>query len=671
MLKGDTRPWRDVGHAKWRDSLAALEYPYSREFKEAVKSEDDYFSAAVRKVRPSKWITAFEHFYKTAIPTKSEFSEETIHWPHALVKFQYRPGHRLNVWLSTTLAFEGLTDFGCDPESGLFYTICDIGEGAQINELAMYEMQTNDKFRRLWKHSPVGPNAAFGGDSIYFCSIENALRSSGVQRVGKSTGRDIQTVYHNDDGRFQVELHNPPRQSDIFVRICNALTMRIGILSSRGVAWLSDVPPTDANGAGETLLPLTRDVYATNDSIRVNGKKHKFPTGFLESAVPAFDKNSILLTTVLHGCPTLQLFDIPSGQFIQLLEIKEPAEIVLHSHATSPTISVQRTWSPKELYELVSPSTLVKICTFPCPLALPFHAHGMAKTANADIPYTIVAATKNPRKLLVEAYGSYGISASRGYPVHWLPWLSKGYALVIAMPRGGRENGDAWYNAARTALRKKTTFDDVAAVIKTVQTRYRFRAENTVFYGRSAGGWLAAYLGLAYPKLLAAVYAEVPYLDVLRTTTNPDLPLTALEYDEFGNPRVRPKEFTALQTISPVDLAASLSSSTPFFLVRTALHDAQVLPYEAVKFSTHLRRNGSNIIVGIDHNGGHFSAEKTLAVQLGIDAALLDAQIAPTHPLSSHHTRRKLRSHTLIGIRSRRTNSRKHRVRHSTSPDAV
>jgi oligopeptidase B len=292
----------------------------------------------------------------------------------------------------------------------------------------------------------------------------------------------------------------------------------------------------------------------------------------------------------------------------------------------------------------------------------------------AGVPYTVVARSRNPKKLLVEAYGSYGISASRGYPVHWLPWLQRGYAIAVAMPRGGRENGDAWYDAARTAVRKKTTFEDVLRVIKHVQGRLRLGPQNTVIYGRSAGGWMAAYIGLAHPDCVGAVYAEVPYLDILRTTTNPALPLTMLEYDEFGHPAERPKEYAALQTLSPVDLASSAASAGvyPFFLVRTALHDAQVLPYEALKFAARLRAGGwpaDRVVVGIDADGGHFAAESAWAEQLGTDAALLDVQIAPRG--RRRQTRRVARSQTAMGTYPRRTISRKHRTRHSTSPPTV
>lgn len=627
MLKGDTDPWRDVGHAKWYDPYAAFEDPKSNQFHSAVKAEQSFFSAAIRRSKEvAAWKRSFETFYRTSIPMGAEFAEEEL--PGGVL-IQHRPGHRLNVWLSVKCEpdFVGLSDFGINADLGLCFTIADIGKGSQYNELAVYEI-TNLK-QPIWRKAPVGPTAAFcqSSSNLYYTTVEKALRSNGIECVDLRTGGKKHTVYHNDDGRFQVELFAPRAQPDLFVRITNALSQRIGLLTTDdGVKWITTHIPIDADGAGETQVPLTRRAYVTNDALFIDGRpEYRFAPYFLESAAPAFGSDSFLIVTVRNGCPTLILYR--SGHAKTLLEMKEPAAITLQTYSVVPTVEVSTSWTAKKVYEVGVDGVLGLKKTFPMPLELKFHIHGLA----SSIPYTIVATTCKPKKLLVEAYGSYGISASRGYPIHWLPWLQRDYAIAVAMPRGGRENGDAWYDAARTALRKKTTFDDVVCVIKHAQRRLGIGAQRTIIYGRSAGGWMAAYIGLAHPECVGAVYAEVPYLDVLRTTTNPALPLTILEYDEFGNPAKRPAEFAEIRTLSPVDLASSAASGVlrhyPFFLVRTALHDSQVLPYEALKFAARLRSGGwpaDRIVVGIDADGGHFAAESAWAEQLGADAALLD-----------------------------------------------
>ena len=666
MLKGDSNPWRDVGeHACWYDPYAALEDPNSKEFRDAVKEESARFITASHKVAATEWTRAFSQFYEAAIPVSKSQADEILYG----AVIQHRPGHRMNVWLAADgdePTFTGLSDFGIQPDIGLMFTITDVGKGAQYNELAVFEAGGK---KALWRKAPVGPTAAFQGDRIYYTTVEKALRSNGIESVDARTGKDRRAVYHNTDGRFQVELFAPRAQPDLFVRITNALSQRIGLLDAEAVKWLSPAIPNNANGAGETQIPLTRDVYATNSGLFISGKHVPFPKDhFLESASPAFGADSFLVVVVHNGCPTLLLF---RKEQTAVLEMKEPAEITLHTYSSDamPTFELSTPTTPKKIYEVNFAGKAILKRANPRPLTMKMYSYG--RVGKNEIPYTLVAATMRPRKLLVEAYGSYGISAHRGYPTHWLPWLARGYAIAVAMPRGGREKGDAWYEAARTALRKKTTFEDVAIIIKHIQRRWKFTAGQTVIYGRSAGGWTAAYIGLQHPDCVGAVYAEVPYLDVLRTTTNPALPLTILEYDEFGNPIERPDEFAALQTLSPVDLAVRATPGRPFFLLRTALHDAQVLPYEALKFAARLReRPGTQVIVGIDRDGGHFAAEDAWAVQLGTDAALIDAHL---HGLRRwrRQTRRVTRSQTAKGTCSRRTKSRKHRTRHSTSPATV
>lgn len=667
MLKGDSNPWRDVGGGnRWYDPYAAFEDPRSKEFRKAVADETTRFVAARRKVAAAGWTRAFSRFYEAAIPVSKSHAEETLYG----AAIQHRPGHRINVWLAAAAAtpsFACLSDFSIQPDTGFMFTITDVGKGSQYNELAVFEVGGGKK--ALWRKAPVGPTAAFQGDRIYYTTVEKALRSNGIECADARTGKDRRTVYHNVDGRFQVELFAPRTQGDLFVRITNALSQRLGLLDADGVKWLTPPISDDANGAGETLVPLTREAYATNTGMVISGKRRLFPKDhFLESAVPAFGANSFLVVVVRDGCPTVLLFR-NEGEPQTVLEMKEPAEITLHTYSSddTPTFEVSTPTTSKKIYEVSVAGAAVVKKTYPCPLVMKMYSHGRI----SGIPYTLVAATTRPRKLLVEAYGSYGISAHRGYPTHWLPWLARGYAIAVAMPRGGREKGDAWYDAARTALRKKNTFDDVVTVIKHIQDRWKFTAAQTVIYGRSAGGWMAAYIGLIHGDCVGAVYAEVPYLDVLRTTTNPALPLTVLEYDEFGNPAKQPEEFAALQTLSPVDLAGSISTAAPapFFLVRTALHDAQVLPYEALKFAARLReRPGSQVLVGIDGDGGHFAAEDAWATQLGTDAALIDAHLCGRQ---RRQTRRVARSQTAKGTCSRRTRSRKHRTRHSTSPATV
>ena len=119
------------------------------------------------------------------------------------------------------------------------------------------------------------------------------------------------------------------------------------------------------------------------------------------------------------------------------------------------------------------------------------------------------------------------------------------------------------------------------------------------------------------------VYTEVPYVDVLRTTTNPSLPLTQLEYDEFGNPANGIYEFQKILEMSPVD--ALLEPPDLFAIIHTSENDVQVYPYESYKWLEALR-NGKNDLRKLlyySENKGHFVIGEDMYMNYSYDFFLL------------------------------------------------
>ena len=666
MLTGDPNPLRDIGHAKWHDPYAALEDVSGTAFALAVETEAAEF---VRKTAPHKsnfasTRTAWKTLIEEALPRDPSAAQETVLWHGYTIYIQHAAGHRKNIWIYSAdhlaRAFEDLVEFGVDPESNNYFIIKDVGNGDQTLELSVYTIGVHTAQYTL---DPVGPAAAFQGPYLYFQSVENQLRYPGLLRVNKENGRGRTKLFEEKDKRYQVELFAPPRQHDLFIRTSNALSQRLGIVKSGGVRWLT--PPAPEDGKGATLIPISAMIYATNTHLVAAGRQHPYPKGaFLLDAVHK-DADTLLVATVKHAVSSVYLFDLKDRAFKPVLIGIDCNNVMLHKNSSIPSFTLTSYHAPNTVYE-IQETHPVAIKQLPEPVKIVKHTSGTAATDGEKIPYTFVCAVKRPEKLCVVAYGAYGISSSRAYPIRWLPWLKRGYALVEAAPRGGRENGDAWYDAARTALRKRTTFDDIAAVIKTVQARFHYKPENTVIYGRSAGGWSAAYIGQKYANLVGAVYAEVPYLDVLRTTTNPSLPLTQLEYDEFGDPVHRPAEYAALTALSPIDIAESAPASAPTFLVRSALHDSQVLPYESLKYSAKMRSLGWPIFVGMDTNGGHFVETDDMYAQYAQDFLIIESVLESKKRRKTlrrrrgAHARTKLRSQRSRGTCRRRRSSRKH-----------
>jgi len=125
-------------------------------------------------------------------------------------------------------------------------------------------------------------------------------------------------------------------------------------------------------------------------------------------------------------------------------------------------------------------------------------------------------------------------------------------------------------------------------------------------------------------NLFSSLYTEVPYLDVLSTASNPKLPLTQLEYEEFGDPLHKKKDRAALLRLSPVNTIPKSGAPAIFVLCRTGLNDKEVFAYESVKWITRLREvEGKPKLLAISAGEGHFVSGKSSFRERAEDLALL------------------------------------------------
>jgi hypothetical protein len=241
------------------------------------------------------------------------------------------------------------------------------------------------------------------------------------------------------------------------------------------------------------------------------------------------------------------------------------------------------------------------------------------------VPYVLVQ-KDDIKGLMVVIYGAYGIPTGLGTS-RWKPYLDAGWGIVFGLIRGGGDFGDEWADAART-YKKWKSVDDTIAVIHASQKLTGINWKRTCIYGRSAGGYtlgaVVAYHGRR--GLIGAAYAEVPFVDVLRTTSTPSLPLTILEYNEFGNPVDNPRDRKTIRELSPVDALPAEGAPGVFVVARTSLNDREVLPNETVKWIRRLRgRSGEEKYLSLTGGHGHFVRGATGDRQKGDDFLLLNA----------------------------------------------
>ena len=243
-----------------------------------------------------------------------------------------------------------------------------------------------------------------------------------------------------------------------------------------------------------------------------------------------------------------------------------------------------------------------------------------------NVPSITIYPTCKATSLMVIGYGAYGMDTSTSI-WRWKPYLDDGWIISFVLVRGSGDHTVEWAEQGKTVNKIKSV-EDFESAIRFLQKEYKIPPEQTCIYGRSAGGYLVGSVVSrnSSGKLFSMVYTEVPYVDILRTTTNPNLPLTPLEYKEFGNPIRSIFEFQELLKLSPID---SLEYNKPpelFVLTRTSENDSQVYTYEALKWIQALRgknREDSSKLVYISENEGHFIKEDSLYKNLAEDFFLL------------------------------------------------
>ncbi len=209
--------------------------------------------------------------------------------------------------------------------------------------------------------------------------------------------------------------------------------------------------------------------------------------------------------------------------------------------------------------------------------------------------------------LMLYGYGSYGASMDASFSSVRLSLLNRGFAFAIAHIRGGQEMGRYWYEDGKM-MKKVNTFTDFIDCAEFLLTDKFTSKEHLYTSGGSAGGLLMGAVVNMRPELWRGVIAAVPFVDVLTTMSDPGIPLTTNEYDEWGNPANKENYFY-IKSYSPYDNVTK--QNYPNMLVTTGLHDSQVQYFEPAKWVAKLRemKTGNNkLLLHTDMEAGHGGA---------------------------------------------------------------
>jgi oligopeptidase B len=208
-----------------------------------------------------------------------------------------------------------------------------------------------------------------------------------------------------------------------------------------------------------------------------------------------------------------------------------------------------------------------------------------------------------PAPLELYGYGSYEHSIDPSFSIARLSLLDRGVVFAIAHVRGGGELGRFWYEDGKKLTKKNTFTDFVAAARHLIDTGWT-APDHMVAEGGSAGGLLMGAVANLAPELFAGILADVPFVDALTSILDPSLPLTVIEWDEWGDPLHDAGVYAYMRSYSPYENLRA-DAAYPPILAATSLNDTRVLYVEPAKWVAALRALGADAQLKIEMAAGH------------------------------------------------------------------
>ncbi|WP_308128560.1 S9 family peptidase [Rhodococcoides kroppenstedtii] len=491
----------------------------------------------------------------------------------------------------------------------------------------------------------AAPGATWSGDRefLFYQTVDESWRPDRVwrHRVGTPTSEDV-VVFHEPDEAFWVSFGATRSEKYLLISVGSKITTEMHYLEA-----------DDPSGEFRVILPrrtgveyhVEHAVVAGEDRFlilhndEVDGTK---ADNFVLVDAPVSDPTST--TVLVPHRDDVRLEDVDAFAEHLVLSYRrgavprmalwplgpngygEPAELEFEEDLFSVGLGANPEWAapllrfgytsfitPSQVYDL-NPATGERILRKSQPVLGDFdparytQKREWATAADGTrIPLSVIARrdVAGPAPTLLYGYGSYEASMDPGFSVSRLSLLDRGIVFVIAHVRGGGEMGRRWYDDGKM-LRKKNTFTDfVSAAHHLIDTGVTTPAQ-LVADGGSAGGLLMGAVANMAPELFAGILANVPFVDPLTSILDPSLPLTVIEWDEWGDPLHDPEVYHYMKSYSPYENVEA--KDYPAILAVTSLNDTRVLYVEPAKWVAALRATSTGsepILLKTEMNAGH------------------------------------------------------------------
>ncbi|MXP23989.1 prolyl oligopeptidase family serine peptidase [Gordonia sp. HNM0687] len=483
---------------------------------------------------------------------------------------------------------------------------------------------------------------------VFYQTVDDAWRPDTVWRHDIGAGRDDVRVFHEPDERFWVGMGSTRSDKYLMIGVGSKITTEVYVLAADDPTgeFRSVAPRVDGveYSVEHAVIGGTDQFVIVHNDVRDGVKAENFaidiapvddPTNRREliahdperriEDLDAF-RDYLVLSYRRAALPKLAIADLRGVD-----GVPAPAdfhEVEFREELCSAGLAANPEWATPKLRigygSFVDPTEVLDLDVATGDLTLlkrqpvlgGYDATDYVQTREwatavdgTRIPLSIVRRKgvdeTRPAPLLLYGYGSYETSIDPSFSVSRLSLLDRGVVFVLAHIRGGGEMGRYWYDNGKTLTKKNTFTDFVDAARHLVDAQWT-TPQQMVAEGGSAGGLLMGAVANLAPELFNGVLASVPFVDALTSILDPSLPLTVIEWDEWGNPLHDPDVYAYMRSYSPYENVEA--KPYPPILALTSLNDTRVLFTEAAKWVARLQELSTSdnpILLKTEMSAGH------------------------------------------------------------------
>ena len=524
----------------------------------------------------------------------------------------------------------GLNAFDVDPTHRLLAWSSDT-DGSEEYTLRIRDLETGTDLPDTLLDTTWG-GTAWSADSthLFYVTPDEQMRPCTVwrHRVGTPQSDDVE-VFHEPDERFYVAVDLSRSGEWIMIDSGSRTSTEAHLIpadrpleSPRMVRPRADDLEYTLDHWGDQWVVLTNE-SATD--FRVMTAALETPGDWTElvahepgrriTAVEAF-AGHLVLHEWHEAQPRVRILFRDGGERV-VAPLPEPHDVELDSnpewHTDRLRYHVQSLTTPGTIYEEpVRGGDRILLKQTPAPgvdlTAYASERHWATAADGTRIPVDIIRRADleadGAAPLVVYGYGSYEASMPPWFSVARLSLLDRGVVWALVHPRGGGELGREWYLHGRL-LEKRNTFTDTIACTEHLLDIGWGHRDKVAVRGGSAGGLLVGACITMRPDLWRAAVAEVPFVDVVTTMSDPSLPLTVTEWEEWGDPRSEPYA-SYMRSYSPYD--CTVAADYPALYVTAGLNDPRVSYHEPAKWMARLREvrtNDATLMMRCEMGAGH------------------------------------------------------------------